>query len=100
MPTFSDTESAWKWLVAFIDLLAIYLLYWGGMVVGVIPMIQGWYVWLGICYLLVFIFYPPMAHLRLAKAAQVAQHALWSSVAMFLLYILAVYAARLYVPTI
>ena len=100
MPTFSDTESAWKWLVALIDLLAIYLLYWGGMVVGVIPMIQGWYVWLGICYFLVFIFYPPMAHLRLAKAAQVAQHAFWSSVAMFLLYILAVYAARLYVPTI
>lgn len=100
MPTFTDTESAWKWLVALIDLLAIYLCYWGGMVMGIIPMIQGWYVWLGICYLFVFIVYPPMAHLRLAKATQVARHALWSSIMMFLLYILAVYAARLYNPAL
>ena len=99
MPTFSDTESAWKWLVALIDLIAIYLLYWGGMVMGVIPMIQGWYVWLGICYIFVFLIYPPMAHQRLVKATQVATHALWSSVMMFLLYVLAVYAAQLYDPT-
>ena len=98
MPSFSDTESAWKWLVALIDLIAIYLLYWGGMVVGVIPVIQGWYVWLGICYIFVFLIYPPMAHQRLAKATQVATHALWSSAMMFLLYVLAVYAAQLYDP--
>ena len=98
MPTFSDTESLWQWLVALVDLIAIYLLYWAGMAIGVIPMIQGWYVWLGICYILVFFFYPPMAHLRLAKAAHVANHALWSSVAIFVLYGLAVYAARVYQP--
>ena len=88
MPTFSDTESIWQWLVALVDLIAIYLLYWGGMVIGLIPMIQGWYVWLGICYILVFIFYPPMAHMRLAKAAHVATHALLSSIAIFGLYAL------------
>lgn len=98
MPTFSDTESLWQWLVALVDLIAIYLLYWACMAIGVIPMIQGWYVWLGICYILVFFFYPPMAHLRLAKAAHVANHALWSSVAIFVLYGLAVYAARVYQP--
>lgn len=98
MPTFSDTESLWQWLVALVDLIVIYLLYWAGMAIGVIPMIQGWYVWLGICYILVFFFYPPMAHLRLAKAAHVANHALWSSVAIFVLYGLAVYAARVYQP--
>ena len=98
MPTFTDTESVWKWLVALIDLIALYLFYWGGMAVGMIPMIQGWYVWLGICYLIVFVFYPPMAHLRLSKAAQVANHALWSSILVFMLYVLAVYAAQVYQP--
>ena len=94
MPTFSDTESIWRWLVSLVDILFIYLFYWGMMTIGVIPLVQGWYVWLGICYVLVNIFYPPMAHLRSAKAAQVANHSLWSSIALFVLYVLAVYAAR------
>lgn len=98
MPTFADTESVWRWVVALVDLLVIYLLYWGGMTVGMIPMIQGWYVWLGICYFIVFFIYPPMAHMPLAKAAQIANHALWSSVMIFGLYALAVYAARIYQP--
>ena len=98
MPTFSDTESLWRWLVALVDLLVIYLFYWGGMAIGMIPMIQGWYVWLGICYVLVFVFYPPMAHLPLTKATQVANHSLWSSVLLFLLYVLTVYSARVYQP--
>lgn len=98
MPTFAESESLWRWLVALVDLLIIYLLYWGGMAVGMIPMIQGWYVWLGICYIIVVIFYPPMAHMPLAKAAQIANHALWSSILLFGLYALAVYAARVYQP--
>lgn len=98
MPTFADTESVWRWVVALVDLLVIYLLYWGGMTIGMIPMIQGWYVWLGICYIIVFIIYPPMAHMPLAKAAQIANHALLSSVLIFGLYTLAVYAARIYQP--
>ena len=98
MPTFADTESVWRWVVALVDLLVIYLLYWGGMTIGMIPMIQGWYVWLGICYIIVFIIYPPMAHMPLAKAAQIANHALWSSVMIFGMYTLAVYAAHIYQP--
>lgn len=98
MPTFADTESVWRWVVALIDLLVIYLLYWGGMAIGMIPMIQGWYVWLGICYFFVFIIYPPMAHMPLAKAAQIANHALWSSIMIFGLYAFVVYAARVYQP--
>lgn len=98
MPTFSDTESVWKWLITLVDLIVIYLFYWGGMALGMIPMIQGWYVWLGICYIVVTIIYPPMAHLPLSKAAQIANHALWSSVLLFVLYALAVYAARVYEP--
>ena len=42
MPTFSETESVWRWVVALVDLLVIYLLYWGGMTIGMIPLIQGW----------------------------------------------------------
>lgn len=98
MSTFSETESVWRWLITLVDLIFIYLFYWGGMAIGIIPMIQGWYVWLGICYVIVIIFYPPMAHLRLSKAAQIANHALWSSVLLFLLYVLAVYVARVYEP--
>lgn len=98
MPTFAETESIWRWVVALVDLLLIYLLYWGGMAVGMIPIIQGWYVWLGICYIFVFIIYPPMAHMPLAKAAQIANHALWSSVMIYGLYALAIYAARIYQP--
>ena len=98
MPTFTDSESLWRWLVAWVDMIVIYLLYWGGMAVGMIPMIQGWYVWLGICYIFVAIFYPPMAHLPLTKAAQIANHALLSSILLFGLYALAVYAARVYQP--
>ncbi len=98
MPTFSETESLWRWLVALVDLIAIYLLYWGGMVIGMIPMIPGWYVWLGICYIVVFVFYPPMAHLPLAKAAHVATHSLWSSIALYGLYALAILAARVSQP--
>lgn len=98
MATFTDTESVWRWLINLVDLIVIYLFYWGGMAIGLIPMIQGWYVWLGICYVIVVIFYPPMAHLRLSKAAEIANHALWSSVLLFLLYVLAVYAARVYEP--
>ena len=90
MPTFTETESVWRWVVALVDLLVIYLLYWGGMTVGMIPMIQGWYVWLGICYIVVFVIYPPMAHLPLAKAAKIATHALWSSLLLFALYVLAI----------
>lgn len=98
MPTFSKTESLWQWLVAFVDMLVIYLLYWGGMAVGMIPEIQGWYVWLGICYVVVFLFYPPMAHMPLSKAAHVANHALWSSVLLFGVYALAIYSARIFQP--
>ena len=98
MPTFAETESLWRWLIALVDLIVIYLLYWGGMAIGVIPMIQGWYVWLGICYIVVFIIYPPVAHMPLSKAAHVANNALWSSLALFGLYALAVYAARVYQP--
>ncbi len=98
MQSFSDTESLWKWLITLVDLLFIYLFYWGGMAIGIIPMIQGWYVWLGICYIFVVLFFPPMAHLPLAKAAQIASHTLRSSVLLFVLYVLAVYSARIYEP--
>lgn len=98
MPTFSDNESLWRWLVSLVDLLLIYLLYWGWMMLGVIPPIAGWFVWLGICYMFINLLYPPMAHMRLAKAAQVANHALFSSIMVMGLYVLAVYAARVAEP--
>lgn len=98
MPTLSNSEKLWRWLVTAIGMLFIYLYYWLFLWFELIPEVQGWYVILPVCYMVVDLCYPPLAHTRLAKATEVAQHALWTSIWLVAVYSLVVITAKLNEP--